>query len=79
MAHLHAEQYAFPYVIHGFVIHTLSRVLLGTGFRHDARRHSPKWQIMQVDGKRAHLDLNQGPADLQSAALTTELRTRLLC
>ena len=28
--------------------------------------------------KRAHPDLNQGPADLQSAALTTELCTRLL-
>ena len=26
--------------------------------------------------KRAHPDLNQGPADLQSAALTTELCTR---
>ena len=29
-------------------------------------------------GKRAHPDLNQGPADLQSAALTTELCTHLL-
>ena len=28
--------------------------------------------------KRAHPDLNQGPADLQSAALTTELCTHLL-
>ena len=27
--------------------------------------------------QRAHPDLNQGPADLQSAALTTELCTRL--
>ena len=27
--------------------------------------------------KRAHPDLNQGPADLQSAALTTELCTHL--
>ena len=27
---------------------------------------------------RAHTDLNQGPADLQSAALTTELCTRML-
>ena len=27
---------------------------------------------------RAHPDLNQGPADLQSAALTTELCTRML-
>ena len=26
---------------------------------------------------RAHLDLNQGPADLQSAALATELCTQL--
>ena len=26
---------------------------------------------------RAHPDLNQGPADLQSAALTTELCTQL--
>ena len=26
--------------------------------------------------KRAHPELNQGPADLQSAALTTELYTR---
>ena len=28
--------------------------------------------------QRAHPDLNQGPADLQSAALTTELCTHLL-
>ena len=28
-------------------------------------------------GKRAHPDLNQGPADLQSAALTTELCTHI--
>ena len=28
--------------------------------------------------KRAHPDLNQGPADLQSAALTTELCTHIL-
>ena len=28
--------------------------------------------------KRAHPDLNQGPADLQSAALTTELCTHLI-
>ena len=28
-----------------------------------------------VVAKRAHPDLNQGPADLQSAALTTELYT----
>ena len=28
--------------------------------------------------KRAHPDLNQGPADLQSAALTTELCTQML-
>ena len=28
--------------------------------------------------KRAHPDLNQGPADLQSAALTTELCTHML-
>ena len=29
--------------------------------------------------RRAHPDLNQGPADLRSAALTTELCTRLWC
>ena len=29
--------------------------------------------------ERAHPDLNQGPADLQSAALTTELCTHALC
>jgi hypothetical protein len=28
--------------------------------------------------KRAHPDLNQGPADLQSAALTTELCTHVV-
>ena len=28
--------------------------------------------------KRAHPDLNQGPADLQSAALTTELCTQMI-
>ena len=32
----------------------------------------------ELRSKRAHPDLNQGPADLQSAALTTELCTRLL-
>ena len=31
----------------------------------------------QKKEKRAHPDLNQGPADLQSAALTTELCTHL--
>ena len=31
-----------------------------------------KWNM------RAHPDLNQGPADLQSAALTTELCTRMV-
>ena len=30
------------------------------------------------DSMRAHPDLNQGPADLQSAALTTELCTQML-
>ena len=34
--------------------------------------------LCQTTGKRAHPDLNQGPADLQSAALTTELCTRML-
>ncbi len=29
--------------------------------------------------RRAHPDLNQGPADLQSAALTTELCTHVPC
>ena len=29
------------------------------------------------DADRAHPDLNQGPADLQSAALTTELCTQM--
>ena len=53
-------------------------LLLGIRSRHDASTHSRKWQIMQVDGHRAHPDLNQAPADLQSAALTTELCTRLM-
>ena len=37
------------------------------------------WQEAETKGqdKRAHPDLNQGPADLQSAALTTELCTHL--
>ena len=36
-----------------------------------------KPQGRHMSKKRAHPDLNQGPADLQSAALTTELCTRL--
>ena len=32
--------------------------------------------ITSSSTKRAHPELNQGPADLQSAALTTELYTR---
>ena len=32
------------------------------------------WRI-DIMKKRAHPELNQGPADLQSAALTTELYT----
>ena len=35
------------------------------------------WQT-KVHHRRAHPDLNQGPADLQSAALTTELCTHML-
>ena len=31
-----------------------------------------------IHPKRAHPDLNQGPADLQSADLTTELCTHLI-
>ena len=31
----------------------------------------------RVRAQRAHPDLNQGPADLQSAALTTELCTQM--
>ena len=30
-----------------------------------------------ISSKRAHPDLNQGPADLQAAALTTELCTQM--
>ena len=48
-----------------------------------SKRHShiklvagPLWLLGIV--KRAHPDLNQGPADLQSAALTTELCTQML-
>ena len=33
-------------------------------------------QFVCLDANRAHPDLNQGPADLQSAALTTELCTQ---
>ncbi len=32
---------------------------------------------IQIKQQRAHPDLNQGPADLQSAALTTELCTHI--
>ena len=35
------------------------------------------WHPFRRSGKRAHPDLNQGPADLQSAALTTELCTHM--
>ena len=34
-------------------------------------------QTRSETGSRAHPDLNQGPADLQSAALTTELCTHM--
>ena len=37
----------------------------------------PGFAFSRQDKKRAHPDLNQGPADLQSAALTTELCTRV--
>ena len=37
----------------------------------------PGLSLSSKDKKRAHPDLNQGPADLQSAALTTELCTHL--
>ena len=36
-------------------------------------------QFSRRSHKRAHPDLNQGPADLQSAALTTELCTHARC
>ena len=39
------------------------------------------WCVMPLgtcNGGRAHPDLNQGPADLQSAALTTELCTHVV-
>ena len=35
------------------------------------------WHPFRRSRKRAHPDLNQGPADLQSAALTTELCTHM--
>ena len=35
-------------------------------------------QFSRRSHKRAHPDLNQGPADLQSAALTTELCTHMI-
>ena len=34
--------------------------------------------VEEKEKLRAHPDLNQGPADVQSAALTTELCTRML-
>ena len=34
--------------------------------------------LSREQAERAHPDLNQGPADLQSAALTTELCTQML-
>ena len=48
--------------------------------RNNFNRHAPKRRAnpVQKASLRAHPDLNQGPADLQSAALTAELCTRLL-
>ena len=40
-------------------------------------RHAKEPFICKSCLQRAHPDLNQGPADLQSAALTTELCTRM--
>ena len=40
-------------------------------------RHAEGTFIRGQPRQRAHPDLNQGPADLQSAALTTELCTRM--
>ena len=40
-------------------------------------RHAKRPFMSRQPRQRAHPDLNQGPADLQSAALTTELCTRM--
>ena len=49
----------------------------GIGARFRPLSCRPLYSIAYVIAKRAHPDLNQGPADLQSAALTTELCTLL--
>ena len=48
--------------------------------RDNFNRHAPKRRAnpVQKASLRAHPDLNQGPADLQSAALTTELCTQVM-
>ena len=48
----------------------------GCGGRKDDA-NMPDVDELDRHAKRAHPDLNQGPADLQSAALTTELCTHL--
>ena len=53
-------------------------------YGHDVRMCARTREIMLLrtalttTEERAHPDLNQGPADLQSAALTTELCTQVL-
>ena len=46
-------------------------------YRKDVYYHTASSVLVTANAeKRAHPDLNQGPADLQSAALTTELCTQ---
>ena len=45
---------------------------------HCVQLAAPRCQGRERSSPRAHPDLNQGPADLQSAALTTELCTQVM-
>ena len=48
-------------------------------YRKDVYYHTASSVLVTANAeKRAHPDLNQGPADLQSAALTTELCTQCI-
>ena len=79
-----ANYFKLPYrysAYHGSTTHTAGNYLLGPHIcphKLEGLKSDCAVIISALHGtrQRAHPDLNQGPADLQSAALTTELCTR---
>ena len=79
-----ANYFKLPYrysAYHGSTTHTAGNYLLGLHIcphKLEGLKSDCAVIISALHGtrQRAHPDLNQGPADLQTAALTTELCTR---